>query len=203
MNNHVCLVDACVASFPIGIKRVFPIRAARKLGRGLQIKEDSERSQETHLPNAHKSGLKSTNTVFVTQPSTHLNKYSGWQVLSANCLSQTRLRVHRHAHIRTFGEVCSILYDRRLLCWIRVFKTKYLTSEATGYEAVWKEQEAYSLLSKCEKTVIHLSLILFISEDEIRTSQSSKGTIRLLMPLRTLRQHVSSAVCWALSCLPG
>lgn len=37
MNNHVCLVDACVASFPTGIKRVFPIRAERKLGRGLFI----------------------------------------------------------------------------------------------------------------------------------------------------------------------
>lgn len=48
--------------------------------------------------------------------------------------------------------------ESRLLCCILVFKTKYLTSEVTGYEAVWKEQEAYSLLSKCGKTVIFLFL---------------------------------------------
>ena len=68
------------------------------------MKKDSERSQGedgTHLPNAHKSGLKSAHTMVVTQPGADLNSQTG------------PLRVHRLVHVLAFGKVCSILHIRK------------------------------------------------------------------------------------------
>ena len=75
------------------------------------MKKDSERSQGedgNHLPNAHKSGLKSAHTMVVTQPGADLNSQTGPLRVQTG-----PLRVHRLVHVLAFGKVCSILHIRK------------------------------------------------------------------------------------------
>ena len=62
--------------------------------------------------------------------------------------------------------------ESRLLRWIHVFQHRYyeyLNGESTGYKTIWKEQEAYSSPSKCEKIVIHLFQTSSISDEQLVT----------------------------------
>lgn len=123
------------------------------------MKEDSERYQGedgTHLLNAQKLGLKSAHTVVVPQPSADLNKYLVDKFHSPTTSAKPALFESIDLSIYQPSAKCAPFWtsESRLLRWIRVFKTRYfeyLNSDATRYKAVWKEQEAYSSPSKCEK----------------------------------------------------
>ena len=160
------------------------------------MKEDSERSQGedgTRLPNADKSGLKSAPTVVVTQPSADLNKYLVDKFHSPTTSAKPALFESIDLSLYQPSAKCAafLTSESRLLRWIRVFKTRYfeyLNSDATGYKAVWKEQEAYSWRSKCEKIVIHLFDTSSTSEEQLVTLTVFISTGRILIQRKKYKE---------------
>ena len=153
------------------------------------MKEDSETSEGedgTHLQNAHKTGLKSANTMVATQPSADLNRYLVDKFHPPTTSAKPALFESIDQSIYQPSPRCAAFCtsESRLLRWIRIFKTRYfeyLNNDATGYKAIWKEQEAYSSPSQCEKIVIHLSDTSSISEGQLVTLTVFVSTGRILI----------------------
>ena len=138
------------------------------------------------MQNADKSGLKSAPTVVVTQPSADLNKYLVDKFHPPTTSAKPALFESIDLSLYQPSAKCAafLTSESRLLRWIRVFKTRYfeyLNSDATGYKAVWKEQEAYSSPSKCEKIVIHLFDTSSTLEEQLVTLTVFISTSRILI----------------------
>lgn len=153
------------------------------------MKEGSERSQReqvNELPDGQKCGSKSANTVVVTQPSADLNKYLVDKFHPPTTTAKPALFESIDLSIYQPSARCAAFCtsESRLLRWIHLFQHRYyeyLNSESTEYKTIWKEQEAYSSPSKCEKIVIHLFETSSISDEQLVTLTVFVSTGRILI----------------------
>ena len=146
------------------------------------MEKDSERAQDQRIedvPDDKKCGPKISH-MMITEPSTDLNKYLVDKFHPPTTTSKPALSLYQpSARCAAF---CTS--ESRLLRWIRVFTNRYydhLNGGATGYKTTWKEQEAYSWPSKCEKTVIHLLDISTDPDEQLVTITVFVSTGRILI----------------------
>ena len=127
------------------------------------MEKDSESAQDQRkedVPDDKKCGPKISHMV-ITQPSTDLNKYvvDKFHPPTTTCKPALFESIDLSLYQPSARCAAFCTSESRVLRWIRVFTNRYydhLNGGATGYKTTWKEQEAYSSPSKCEKIVIHL-----------------------------------------------
>ena len=152
------------------------------------MEKDSESAQDQRkqdVPDEKKCGPKISHMV-ITQPSTDLNKYLVDNFHPPTTTSKPALFESSDLSLYQPSARCGAfcISESRLLRWIRVFTNRYydhLNGGATGYKTTWKEQEAYSSPSKCEKIVIDLLDISTDPDEQVVTITVFVSTGRILI----------------------